>query len=329
MSQITKEYEFPASIPAECLVTPVQNKELFICSVCLGAIIEPIINAACQHPVCRVCFDEMTRHMLPRCPICRRGYIGATQYTVMTMPPFIRAMFEQNSYKCPSEVCQFSGTFTGIREHLGQCQHMTVECRLKGCKEKGTRDFIYGEHLAKCEFNLTICLACGGTMRRNQMAGHKCAPNIIQVIGRGKLKQGHFVQAVVEYQTPCFSNEEWSKRRLRGVVKLETIWARRPFADVTWQLADYIMKHPDMVGPNLTEKDGKLAVREGPAPSVPRVACPSKRFKSITGHRRHYEDEGLVEEDEREVGDDDSVYGALEPHPQDGGNRDFFEDDER
>ena len=54
---------------------------------------------------------------------------------------------------------------------------------------------------------------------------------------------------------------------------------------------------------------------------------PSKRFKSITGHHRHYEDEGLGEENERET-DDDSFYGALEPHPQDGGNPGFFEDDD-
>jgi len=165
-------------------------------------------------------------------------------------------------------------------------------------------------------------------MRRNQMAGHKCAPNIVQVIGRGKFNKKHFAQAVVEYQTPCFSIEEWSKRRLRGVVKLETIWACRPFADVTWELADYIMKHPRMVGPNLTEKDGKLTVCEGPAPSVPRVACPSKRFKSITGHRRHYEEEGLGAEYECEV-DDDTFIAALEPLPQEGGNPEFFEDDER
>ena len=63
---------------------------------------------------------------------------------------------------------------------------------------------------------------------------------------------------------------------------------------------------------------------------MPRVACPSKRFKSITAHRRHYENEGLNsgKDDGRGV-DDDSFYGALEPYPQDGGNADFFEGDER
>jgi len=213
VDELANEYEIPFSIPEECLVSPVNNKELFTCPACLGAIIEPILNASCQHPVCRGCFELINRHMVPRCPVCRRHYIGGTQYTFMSMPPFMRAMFDQNTYKCPSEACQFSGTLTGIRKHLRQCQLITVECRKKGCKENGPREYIYGEHSKKCEFNLTTCLACEATMRRNQQAGHKCAPNIIQVIGRGRIEHGHFVQAVIEYQTPCFSTERVYRRK--------------------------------------------------------------------------------------------------------------------
>jgi len=123
----------------------------------------------------------MVHQMMPRCPVCRRCYIGGVKYTFKSMPQFMRALFNQNTYKCPSETCQVSGTLTGIRKHLKRCRLLVVECRLKGCKEKGSCDFIYGEHLEKCEFNLTTCLACEATMRRNQQAGHKCVPNIIQL----------------------------------------------------------------------------------------------------------------------------------------------------
>ena len=67
---------------------------------------------------------------------------------------------------------------------------------------------------------------------------------------------------------------------------------------------------------------------EGPATSVPRVACPSKRFKTITAHRRHYDNDGIEPTEDGRGADDDQFYGAIEPWPYDGGNEDYYDDRE-
>jgi len=111
-------------------------------------------------------------------------------------------------------------------------------------------------------------------------------------------------------------------------VKIETLWSCRPFADVTWQLGKFMMRHPGLVGPNLIEKDGKLTVCDGPMPSAPRVACPAKRFHSLNGHHYHFENDGVGEEEELPEDNIDLMEDVLQPLPQFGGRADYFEDDD-
>jgi len=163
-------------------------------------------------------------------------------YNYESMSPFIRAVFEHNIYKCIGINCEFKSSLSGIRQHLKVCKNIIVKCTIKGCKQEGIAEFIDGEHAKQCEFRLIACIACEATMRKNQQDAHKCRPNILRIIGRGKIKRKcqkrYFIQAVVEFQTPCFSKEEWEKRVIRGVIQTETVWSALPWCEGPWRLAD-------------------------------------------------------------------------------------------
>ena len=150
--------EMPSTIPIEFFDSPVSNKELFICPVCYGPIIDPIMNILCQHTLCRACCKKINESAVYRCPVCRRSCNGVL-YEFISLTPFIRAVFDQNVYKCPYENCKFSGSMTEIRKHLPLCEKQIVQCKYKGCLEKGLRAYIDVQHADGCEYNMVLCFA--------------------------------------------------------------------------------------------------------------------------------------------------------------------------
>jgi len=202
------------NIPPEYAKAPFEgyDKDLFICPVCLCAIIEPIVNSSCSHILCLDCYqrivaaeeedDELS------CPVCRRVILTYTTAGYATFSPLLHRLLDMVIYSCPAAGCSFSGSLTSIKNHFRLCPKLEVLCPNAGCNAKGPREIMHRDHNPVCQDGFIRCLICSNFVPRRKMEEHKCPVQILRVFGRGEAilagSRKHFVQRVRPYSQPCF-----------------------------------------------------------------------------------------------------------------------------
>jgi len=242
------------------------DKDLFICPICLCAIIEPIMNCSCSHIFCLDCYRQMITteddDKIP-CPVCRCLILTYTTTGYNAFSPVLRRLLDMVIYSCPSPGCSFSGPLSKIKKHFHVCPKLEVTCPNTGCDVKGPREIMAREHNRACKNGIVLCLVCSNFVPRQRMSEHKCPVQVIRVFGRGEAllndERRHYVQCVLLYRQACFIPAELDQRLVREVIKLRTVWGVHPIPEGTNRIQEYIEQNPNLVGPDLHEQHGVQA----------------------------------------------------------------------
>jgi len=193
ITSISPEY---AKVPYEGY-----DQDLFICPICLCAIIEPIMNCTCSHIFCLQCFrrllTEQNDDEIP-CPVCRRVILTYATTGYNAFSPVLRRLLDMVIYSCPYPGCSFSGPLSEIKHHFTICPKVEVKCPNTGCDVKGPREIMAQEHNPTCKNGVVLCLVCSNFAPRQTMSEHKCPVQVIRVFGRGEAllndERRHYVQ---------------------------------------------------------------------------------------------------------------------------------------
>ena len=166
-----------ASISPEYAKAPYEgyDKDLFICPICLCAIIEPIMNCTCQHLFCLECFQRMETENddgIP-CPVCHRVIPANTSTGYHKFSPLLRRVLDMVIYSCPYAGCSFSGPLSEIKNHFRVCPKVGVMCPNTWCDVKGPREIMAREHNLSCKYGVVLCLVCSRKVSRDCMSDHK------------------------------------------------------------------------------------------------------------------------------------------------------------
>jgi len=253
------------------------DQDLFICPICLCAIIEPIMNYTCQHIFCLDCFNRMLAKNDDEfpCPVCRRPILAYSTTGYNAFSPVLRRLLDMVTYSCPYTECWFTGALSEIKNHFRVCPKVEVTCPNSGCGVKGPREMMALEHNPVCKKGVVLCLVCSNFVPRQVKSEHKCPVQVIRVYGRGEALvddvRKHYVQCVLLYRQPCFTSAELEQRLVREVIKLSTVWGEEAMPESGNGIQEYIERNPNLVGPNLYEKDGiygTLSITEISSPGL-------------------------------------------------------------
>jgi len=223
------------------------------------------MNCTCTHIFCLDCFNRMLAENddeMP-CPVCRRPILTYATTGYNAFSPVLRRLLDMVIYSCPYAGCSFSGPLSEIKNHFRVCPKVEVTCPNTGCGVKGPREMMALEHNPGCKNGVVLCLACSNFVPRQAMSEHKCPVQVLRVFGRGLAiindVRKNYVQCVLLYRQPCFTSAELDKRLVREVIKLSTVWGVFAFPEGTNRIEEYIVQNPNMVGPDIHERNGVYA----------------------------------------------------------------------
>eukprot|EP00794_Sanderia_malayensis_P001178 gene1178-549_t len=127
---------------------------------------DPVVGK-CGHTICRVChmsIIENSSQTQKYCPVCRT-VLEATPVTNYSL----RTVVESLSARC--KLCEFSSTVANVKDHLGDCDLVSIGCPNAGCDETVLRrDAV--EHRGICPMELVQCDHCQKDMARRVLASH-------------------------------------------------------------------------------------------------------------------------------------------------------------
>jgi len=125
---------------------------------------------------------------------------------------------------------------------------------------KGPREIMAQEHNPTCKNGVVLCLVCSNFAPRQTMSEHKCPVQVIRVFGRGEAllndERRHYVQCVLLYRQACFTAAGLDERLVREIIKLRTVWGVRSIPEGMNRIQEYIEQNPNLVGPDLHERNG-------------------------------------------------------------------------
>ncbi|XP_046855647.1 TNF receptor-associated factor 6-like [Xenia sp. Carnegie-2017] len=139
----------------------------FICTYCHHLLVNPM-QTSCGHLFCESCIDIVLGCSDPRCPEDEQEL---NQNEVFP-DAFARRELRTIRLHCPSNNCNWFGTYEELEGHSQVCEHALISCVHKQCNIQLHRSLL-DEHLKNdCEYRNVKCEYCGKDVPYDSLKDH-------------------------------------------------------------------------------------------------------------------------------------------------------------
>jgi hypothetical protein len=97
------------------------DKDHFICAICISVLVDPVEHIDCENLFCRGCVSALPTH---DCPACRESLRNKTKPINRTAKIF----YESLQRRCEDPRCEEIFAWPKQREHEMICPYFTVRC---------------------------------------------------------------------------------------------------------------------------------------------------------------------------------------------------------
>ena len=171
---------FEIQIDPELLIKGSQELEDYICPLCKGLLLNPVIDN-CSHTFCKDCFNKYYK-IKKQCPITKQKLT----ITELTHVDVISKSIGKKEMKCKNyyKGCNWIGKVSDIDFHLkNECGKSLVKCIYKNCNEEILREELQN-HILNCENREEKCNDCNMMFPLKNLNEHynKCVKKKVKCI---------------------------------------------------------------------------------------------------------------------------------------------------
>ncbi|XP_046855631.1 TNF receptor-associated factor 3-like [Xenia sp. Carnegie-2017] len=128
----------------------------FLCTSCHYLLLNPV-QTMCGHLFCQSCMDILLRSPDAKCPEDQEKLNKNNVFP----DAFTKRELKSIRLHCPSEQCEWFGSYEELERHYQVCEHALISCVHKQCNIQLPRSLL-GEHLKNdCEYRNVKCEYCG------------------------------------------------------------------------------------------------------------------------------------------------------------------------
>ncbi|XP_046855628.1 TNF receptor-associated factor 3-like isoform X1 [Xenia sp. Carnegie-2017] len=128
----------------------------FLCTYCHHLLVNPK-QTSCGHLFCESCIDIILGRTDPKCPEDQEKLSRNDVFP----DAFTKREMKSIRLHCPSEQCEWFGTYEELEGHSQVCEHALISCIHKQCNIQLPR-YLLDEHLKNdCEYRNVKCEYCG------------------------------------------------------------------------------------------------------------------------------------------------------------------------
>eukprot|EP00899_Mesostigma_viride_P022515 jgi/Mesvir1/3448/Mv11942-RA.2 len=140
------------------VVRPNPVPEDLVCFICTGVLQNPF-EGACQHPLCRACWDAWFQHRKEKdCPLCRKPL---SEGALKRSPLVTRDDVDALEVTCDNveRGCKAVVPLGALPSHLSSCGKALESCHYSGCLALVLREDL-PSHLQECTHQAAPCYLC-------------------------------------------------------------------------------------------------------------------------------------------------------------------------
>ncbi|XP_046860806.1 TNF receptor-associated factor 6-B-like [Xenia sp. Carnegie-2017] len=128
----------------------------YICTRCHLLLVNPM-QTMCGHLFCQSCINIILRDPDPKCPEDQEKLSRNDVFP----DAFTKRELKSIRLHCPSEQCEWFGSYEELEGHSQVCEHALISCVHKQCNIQLPRSLL-GEHLKnECDYRNVKCEHCG------------------------------------------------------------------------------------------------------------------------------------------------------------------------